>query len=203
MAYYYSDQIRVFPSVNRGETDRDAREFSEENIVRTSSFSATTPSFLLECSGDANQTGQIDWLNCAGASEFCIHGYWFKIQNMATFKTFIDENFSQKTAVWACIYLNQSGYIQLQGQDDNALYQGLSFETDLGVPVQGETIGGLSRYFLKILERTSASATWVIPSTAYNRTTSDTEPVDGGYWTYDRTSKAVGSLDRNGKVYKG
>ena len=212
MSYLSSNTVRMFPSTKRGSTDRSAREFSEENITGIIQHVYDMDSFIISCAGDPNKTGAINWLQDAGPLEFIIHGYYFKILNVATFISSMtsDTLMADATSLWACIYLNQDGYIQIQGQDDNSLYQGLSIEKNLSNPVPGEVVGGLKRYCLQLFTRDSASTAWTtggkIPSTSYAKNNLDSfaGEIDGGSWNYNATNdKTIGSLDLNSKVYRG
>lgn len=207
MGYLNTSTVpKMFPSTKRGNTDKTAREFSEENVTRLPNIVSDSESYVETFGGDPDKNGQVDWNQAQSPIELYIHGYYFKIISSTTFRDEVVALFPNGLKIYACIYLSQSGYIQLQGQDDNGKYQGLSIEADLQNPVQGETVGGLTRYFVLVMERPSTTGTWSVPVQSYSKLDGNSIDfgVDGGYWLCNATTdKTIGSLDINSNVYRG
>ena len=145
MAYLSSSDIQVFPTTKRGGIQRSARLMSEENLVGIISHSTDYNSFVIAEPLEA-VTSTLD---------FCIEGYFFRITDLQA----LTNGFTSATSIYAHISITSASvgtetYKELDGQDVDSYYQGISFEsTDSGND-------------LKILEKVTISGTptWVVPS---------------------------------------
>lgn len=172
MAYYLSsDNVDVFPSVNRANTQLSARQLSEMRISNLITQLVDNNAFVISY----DKTNYIMEIN--------IHGYYFKLSQVNQ----LTQEFSSSDSIYASITLqeipvdsensNTIDYIQLQGQDEQEgttyKYKGISFASTASTDQD--------TYSLLILHK-QASTGWDVPDDSYVKMNSNSisMKVDGG-----------------------
>ena len=151
-----SNKISVFPSTRRAAADstyRESRLLSEGAMVETNNRVLDKTSFVI--------TNNItDPVSFGSSIEFVIFGYHFKINSISDIVSTIESSLLVDGCnIYASIEIDTSnGISELIGQDEDNLYNGISFSTVIPtVPVNN----GVIKY-LKIL--TIEDSNYYIPA---------------------------------------
>ena len=115
MANLASTDIQVFPCTKRGDNQRSARLFSEENVSRISRVLLDKQSFVITDTFDASKP-----------FEFILGGYYFKVSTGSALTNAV----SSVGDIYAKITLSgttvgDDTYYEIYGQDASGSYQGL------------------------------------------------------------------------------
>ena len=168
-AHIGSNDIRVFPSTRRGDTQRSARLVSEQSLTTLVNQLLDRDSFVIS-----------EGIVGGEPFAFNIHGYYFRITDGAALLSLISSQLSSPTEVWANITLETTTttpqddtFVELKWGDDNNYYLGVGFSA-------GEGVGD---YHLKILEKSGGS--YVVPTEStvkfdITRIYGDVAVIDGG-----------------------
>ena len=151
MAYVSSNNIQVFPTTKRPDKSVESRQMSEQNIIRLVNMLLDVEGFVIDSDLETTNNKFI---------EFNIDGYYFKLLNAGVAEVQSLLNASSTGSIWASILVTETGstgYKELQGQDTQSGYEGITFSTS-------DPESNANTYKLKILEK--SNNTWSIPSTS-------------------------------------
>ena len=159
--YPASESVTAFPTTKRPVQYRSARLMTEQNLVNIVNKLLDVDAFVITKEFDCSIDTTTQLIRNASSIEFNIHGYYFKLTDIASIvNKFVpsivsDTNqVAQGTAIHANIHVFKTGeYEELYGTDIDGSYEGLILT--LNKPL-------LSAYkSLKILEYDGSK--WVIP----------------------------------------
>jgi len=175
MANIPSNDIEIFPSVKRNIVK--SRLFTEESVANLIYNFINKNGFVIEYKHDNNY----DYIR------FNIGGYYFKVDHVQT--NILNGIGDSITEIYAGIEIEQASggnnnYLEVDGVDsnpddlDNSTYNGL---------IIGYSEGDMSNatYWIKLFERASASSSWAIPESSWERFDTKSvglNEVDGGTW---------------------